>query len=387
MRGLKGVFIFCILIGALVVFYLFPDDPLAMPGFARKYDAPCSSCHIAFPKLNDYGIEFRQRGFREEDEGPGEPVWRLPGIPMGGMVDAFYELKNDDGRVPKQSSKVVVGHVHFLAGGVLGPNVSFFGDLLGNLDGETDLVPKHFFIVFNDILPKSRLNLKMGAYHVDFPFLSDHRIPTRAHYLTRVTATGSEEIAPGSRGAEINGFFTKTQTRYALGIRKASVVNSPNQMQSFYGWFTQTKEILGFDQTLGVWLLRDKNGDKSAGTDDGTQSYGGVFDLHYGLTGVIIGFFHYDGGMSEVLRVYNSGLVEILHSFTLPQKDLIGVARFDFQKAAGSQAEAFQYIANLQYFYLPNVKGQSEVSYRLDQDALGNKSDEKTATLSIVFAF
>src|SRR5437867_1989376 len=40
----------------------------AIPAFARKYDLPCSACHEAWPKLNDFGIAFRDRGYQLGNE-------------------------------------------------------------------------------------------------------------------------------------------------------------------------------------------------------------------------------------------------------------------------------------------------------------------------------
>jgi hypothetical protein len=37
---------------------------LTMPVFARKYDMACSRCHLTIPTLNEFGYEFRARGFR-----------------------------------------------------------------------------------------------------------------------------------------------------------------------------------------------------------------------------------------------------------------------------------------------------------------------------------
>lgn len=36
----------------------------AIPAFARKYDFKCNVCHVpGFPKLNDFGNLFRDRGY------------------------------------------------------------------------------------------------------------------------------------------------------------------------------------------------------------------------------------------------------------------------------------------------------------------------------------
>jgi len=61
--------------------------------------------------------------------------------------------------------------------------------------------PRHFFVILDDVVSDSRVNFKLGAYHMDFPFLSDHRVPTVSKYLFRGIATGSEEFAPGTGAA------------------------------------------------------------------------------------------------------------------------------------------------------------------------------------------
>ena len=36
----------------------------AVPAFARKYGLPCSACHEAWPKLNNFGLAFRDNGYQ-----------------------------------------------------------------------------------------------------------------------------------------------------------------------------------------------------------------------------------------------------------------------------------------------------------------------------------
>jgi len=54
---------------------LFAARPgLALPLFARKYSMQCTQCHMAFPRLNAFGMQFRQNGYRLGDE-KGESPW------------------------------------------------------------------------------------------------------------------------------------------------------------------------------------------------------------------------------------------------------------------------------------------------------------------------
>src|SRR5215469_18061561 len=49
----------------------------AIPAFARKYNLPCSACHEAWPKLNNFGQVFRDNGY-QLDNGKDSPIWQSP---------------------------------------------------------------------------------------------------------------------------------------------------------------------------------------------------------------------------------------------------------------------------------------------------------------------
>src|SRR5215472_9494236 len=53
---------------ALMVPFLFPSPSHAIPAFARMYGLSCSTCHIDFPKLNDFGKAFKDAGFKFPQE-------------------------------------------------------------------------------------------------------------------------------------------------------------------------------------------------------------------------------------------------------------------------------------------------------------------------------
>jgi len=43
---------------------LFPPVAIAVPAFARKTGLSCSACHEVWPRLNDFGQIFLDRGYR-----------------------------------------------------------------------------------------------------------------------------------------------------------------------------------------------------------------------------------------------------------------------------------------------------------------------------------
>ena len=60
----------------------------AMPVFARQYEISCAVCHAAYPRLNDFGIRFRDNNFRlpnwKEKIGidTGDDMLTLPKMPQ-----------------------------------------------------------------------------------------------------------------------------------------------------------------------------------------------------------------------------------------------------------------------------------------------------------------
>lgn len=71
------------LLGSLLA--IFPTKALAIPAFARKYRASCSTCHIAYPALNSFGKAFKARGYRlpaeekfikDDPVSLGAPAWK-----------------------------------------------------------------------------------------------------------------------------------------------------------------------------------------------------------------------------------------------------------------------------------------------------------------------
>ena len=58
------------LVTLALVLLLFPPKGSAIPAFSRQYATSCMTCHIDFPKLNDFGKAFKDGGFKfpKDDE-------------------------------------------------------------------------------------------------------------------------------------------------------------------------------------------------------------------------------------------------------------------------------------------------------------------------------
>src|SRR3984893_3134908 len=53
----------------------------AIPAFSRQYGTSCSTCHVDFPKLNDFGKAFKDAGFKFPKD--DETFIKLPPVMLG----------------------------------------------------------------------------------------------------------------------------------------------------------------------------------------------------------------------------------------------------------------------------------------------------------------
>ena len=53
-----------VILFSLLMLALFSSSSYAIPAFSRQYGTSCSTCHVNFPKLNDFGKAFKDAGFK-----------------------------------------------------------------------------------------------------------------------------------------------------------------------------------------------------------------------------------------------------------------------------------------------------------------------------------
>src|ERR1700720_2967659 len=133
----KKIGIPLLVLGALLT-YSQPSH--AIPAFARKYGLPCSACHEAWPKLNNFGQVFRDNGYQLGNNRDAPiyqepsyfpltirvtPQWHresndrravdvVPGVPTGGTVESRVTTSGFD-----------LTGVELFAAGTLYKNISF----------------------------------------------------------------------------------------------------------------------------------------------------------------------------------------------------------------------------------------------------------------------
>ena len=75
-----------LLVSFILTVILCAETSHAIPAFSRQYGTSCSTCHIDFPKLNDFGKAFKDAGFKfPEDD---ETFIKIPPVMLGAPAQA-----------------------------------------------------------------------------------------------------------------------------------------------------------------------------------------------------------------------------------------------------------------------------------------------------------
>ena len=213
---------------------------LAIPAFARKYGFNCNMCHVAFPKLNDWGQRFRDNGYQVPGQAGFEKTVFETGIPLAVRTTAGYSTYGN-GKGTAAGSHLY--GLDLLAAGVLHKNISFFfvytpridepaADFTGpgNGDNPAQLAAiESANVVFSNLI-RDKLNLRIGRFEPGFQLLSSKRLyyVLQPYEIYNFAGTrNSFDFSANHIGIEVTGRF-KPGLKYALGYINGSGANPDN---------------------------------------------------------------------------------------------------------------------------------------------------------------
>jgi len=261
-RRTGGVGALFVALAAATLLCALSSPARALPLFGRKYGLQCTTCHVAAPRLNMFGMHFKQNGYRmpgAQGESPWDSTAKVFPFALIGNVayDALTSsVKDSAGNTTRTTyAAFAQRQVEFHSAGTLGQNVTFHFD--NNFAGAGGpLFSGQAFVQLDDVAKNGLMNVKAGIYDADVPYLADSRKTTLTGYLNdRVTIPAS--------GLELNGISNTTW--YAVGLINsgrdtASVramnpgTTSFNQLENLYGWVM--KEMGPYAYSARVYLDR-----------------------------------------------------------------------------------------------------------------------------------
>lgn len=338
----------------------------AIPAFSREHGLKCSDCHAPFPLLNEFGMEFKQRGFRLPGEN-GKYPWELKSLPVSviGIMQYLNTHENDPVTKARLSttSKAEIGEVELMAAGTAAPKIGFLAEFAQDVAEGGAFGNEQIWTQFSDLLPASVLNLRAGRMLNEQYYLSQKRRLTFQQYLAPVTFNVT--------GAELNGFWSGV--RYAAGVvndEREEGVNTPTvnldkKLQGFYSWGTYTL----WDHIIGIRYINTKaNSDQPSPIIDGRtrQQLDATLNLRFGRGQVMLGYYYnwdIGGVYKQDRRSYLvEGILEVI-----PEKLFLD-ARYEMQDTgtvAGSPnnpatANGTLVTGHISYYVVENVRVAAE---------------------------
>jgi hypothetical protein len=220
---------------ASLAIVLFSPTVEAIPAFARKTGLACSACHEVWPRLNGFGVNFRDRGYRLK-RGRDAPVELDPSFwPLSLRTTAGYQYQRstlvptDTSAIATQTGTFGFTGLDVWAAGTLGDRLSFAitytpglvgaGFQLGGNGAGGDL--ESAWIGYNDLI-ENWLNFRVGKHALDLP-IDEHRQITLTsgynvyHFLPQGTVLSFQ---PGNNqaGIEMYGHSEYSRVRYSVSL-------------------------------------------------------------------------------------------------------------------------------------------------------------------------
>jgi hypothetical protein len=287
-----------------------------IPAFARKYGLPCSACHEAWPKLNNFGQVFRDNGYQIGNE-RDSPIWQNPSFfPITFRITPQWHRES----ITRQAQDIVhdnpalgqvetnqTTHGFDLSGidiwtaGTIYNNISFA--VLPSSDATGAFHFESAFVRFDNLLGSRWLNFKFGKFELD-TLLSEKRFLALSstggtwqtyHYLPPGDVNTFGGIGDNQLGMEVMGHSRNSYTRYSISLLSSNdgIVGLPtNHTYDAYVNLNQGFEIprLGL-QRVGVYgyfgrsptFFLTAGGAPIAGLAGGNRSFyrAGVYGLWY----------------------------------------------------------------------------------------------------------
>jgi hypothetical protein len=249
-----------------------PAASYAIPAFSRQYQTSCSTCHLDFPKLNDFGKAFKDAGFKFPTDNEtflkvppimlGAPaqkdlfphtIWpgTIPGIsPIGLRMNNFFQKTsanrgNFDALTPAGTPAPFIPKTDFSTGlfsiflaGNFGSDIAFWVDDDISISGDNSAGGLgDGYLKFVDIgklahLPKDSLSLRVGRFELDLPFtqarsinISPYDIYGQANigaqnpaFLAQRNVNNQFTIADAANGIEVSGGHQYGGYHYSIAI-------------------------------------------------------------------------------------------------------------------------------------------------------------------------
>jgi hypothetical protein len=284
-----------LLFAFVVTVILLTGSSYAIPAFSRQYGTSCTTCHIDFPKLNDFGKAFKDAGFKfpKDDEtfikipptmlgAPAQKdMWphtvfpgTIPGLPAIGLrFNQFFQYTSGNANNYNQAPQGALGSLQtpniprtdfepgyfsiFLAGN-FGSDIAFWVDDDLSVSGQNaNGSLGDGYLRFVNIgrllkLPTDAFTVKVGQFELDLPFtqarsinISPYDIYTEANILvtTQQSVNNVFAMQDAAQGVEFSGGHQYKGYHYSLAIANqntSGTTSTATNVSSPAGFFSDS---------------------------------------------------------------------------------------------------------------------------------------------------
>jgi hypothetical protein len=380
-----------------------PQSAEAIPAFARRYKLSCTTCHVAIPRLNDFGEMFAGNGYQmpgddfadQSIDTGDEKLLLMDRVPLAIRVDSFYRTRTDTNVKADLQTPFAI---KLLSSAPIKKNISyyfyFFFNERGNVSGVEDA-----FIYFNDGYEGVDLDLRIGQFQVtDVLFAREQRLTFQdfTYYVTAVS--DSNFRLTYDRIIEVKYNFDVTDN-LGMGIVAAvadgnGIGTADNDRNFDSDNFKNYYGKVSFDyegQSVGMYGYKGKENNGS-GVDNDFFRIGPDFSFTFFDDWDVWGNYLY-GKDSNPQFVSNNTtdvvswgfFAGITHPFS---EDWILSLLYNKVKVSGRQdLNADTITANISYMLMRNFKLMLEFTGDIEDINAGHPVEEHTGVFGIVLAF
>jgi hypothetical protein len=244
----------------VALMFLLVDVAAAIPAFSRKYKTSCSTCHYAFPQLNAFGKAFRNNGYRypggDENFRKEDPVelgseaykrvwpdaiWPsdIPGTgPFAIHAIGRYNMSFNQPDTVANNTFEFPHEVELLYGGTIGEEVSFFGEVEFETEGDEIVIAFPFRLEINH---RRAFNVSLGSQTVD-PTPNHMRLTRTKYNVSALKSRNEWRLEDEQSGVQLwgagNGSGGKGGWRYGAGIVNGQGVVDANRDKDLFASVT-----------------------------------------------------------------------------------------------------------------------------------------------------
>ncbi|HET8760960.1 MAG TPA: hypothetical protein VFN94_07815 [Nitrospiria bacterium] len=376
----------------------------ANPGFARKYSVGCQMCHIAFPKLNNFGEQFARNGYQFPNEEPaknsvrlGDERLLLPTSPNFAIrADGFFRVRNDTAINNDIESPWILKLFSY---GLLAKDIAYYFYFLASEGGDV-VGPEDAFLYFNNIAGGLDWDAVVGQFQVMDSFYAREQRLTfqdlsiyKANVMETVGAGGSFDLTY-DRGAFTT--FSTGPLYTMVGVTNGNGLRSADANDNFddNGYKNKMGRVaLGLPgATVGVFGYHGKTNPIAPGTvPNRFNRWGPDLTLHLGPRADLRATWlwgrdeHPTFSTTDTPVSHNGGFAE----FDVHLNDRwTGVLLYNEVVADElPELQVRTLTANLTYYKMRNLKFMAEYTHDLQPRTSVHPGKTHTGVLGVVLAY